>query len=234
MAHPFSDYTDWSNWQYKIAICRVYIYLVLKKLVIRLSVDLTYVFHNTKQIWRAQVDFLPRRKLSDQNDLLENLHTCGVNLHLLQSFTCLYFAISYTPSDPQDLPLPHKTILLIIIGLPDFKWLLKALLDGSSNYPSASLKTLSLTLSILVKISPLICDLKLPLMFALFLWISPNLWWSTLKRTLLRPRNTSFTINCWNWSIFYLSKNIPCNFHNSIKVYFSVNFSANILPFILK
>ena len=73
MAHPFSDYTDWSNWQYKIAICRVYIYLVLKKLVIRLSVDLTYVFHNTKQIWRAQVDFLRRRKLSDQNDLLENL-----------------------------------------------------------------------------------------------------------------------------------------------------------------
>ena len=28
----------------------IYIYLVLKKLVIRLSVDLTYVFHNTKQI----------------------------------------------------------------------------------------------------------------------------------------------------------------------------------------
>ena len=96
------------------------------------------------------------------------LHSCGVNLHVPQSFTCLYFAISYTPSDPQDLPLPYKTILLIIIGLPDFKWLLKALLDGSSNYPSASLKTLSLILSILVKISPLICDLKLPLMFALF------------------------------------------------------------------
>ena len=76
MAHPFSDYTDWSTDSIKSQFAVfIYIYLVLKKLVIRLSVDLTYVFHNTKQIWRAQVDFLRRRKLSDQNDLLENLET---------------------------------------------------------------------------------------------------------------------------------------------------------------
>ena len=63
------------NWQYKVAIWRVYIYLVLEKLVITLSVDLIYVFHNTKQIRRSQVEFLQQRKSSDQNDLLENLET---------------------------------------------------------------------------------------------------------------------------------------------------------------
>ena len=63
------------NWQYKVAICRVYIYPVFKNLVIRLSGDLIYIFHNTKQIRRSQVEFLQQRKSSDQNDLLENLQT---------------------------------------------------------------------------------------------------------------------------------------------------------------
>ena len=63
------------NWQYKVAICRVYIYPVFKNLVIRLSGDLIHIFHNTKQIRRSQVEFLQQRKSSDQNDLLENLQT---------------------------------------------------------------------------------------------------------------------------------------------------------------